>query len=281
MMCNAEPVFVDVNKFGCIDPVKVEKAITTKTKAIVCVHLMGFPCDMNGLVKIARMYNIPLIEDCAQAHGASYEGFKVGSIGDVGCFSFYPTKNFTTGEGGMITTNDPKVYGKCKLYRNHGMTNLNTHSVIGYNYRMTEIEAAIGICQLEKIDDFNKKRRDNADYLYREINLVNAKKLNRMFKVEPLYDYQNTICKHISPAYFVYPIKTNDIEGLKEHLKMNCIEYRRRYIYPLYTQPIFKNKYRHMYLDEAEKFNNIFGLPIHPDLTKQNLEEIVEAIRTF
>jgi dTDP-4-amino-4,6-dideoxygalactose transaminase len=227
------------------------------------------------------MYNIPLIEDCAQAHGASYEGFKVGSIGDVGCFSFYPTKNFTTGEGGMITTNDPKVYGKCKLYRNHGMTNLNTHSVIGYNYRMTEIEAAIGICQLEKIDDFNKKRRDNADYLYREINLVNAKKLNRMFKVEPLYDYQNTICKHISPAYFVYPIKTNDIEGLKEHLKMNCIEYRRRYIYPLYTQPIFKNKYRHMYLDEAEKFNNIFGLPIHPDLTKQNLEEIVEAIRTF
>jgi len=168
---NATPVIVDVEKDSwCIDPKEIERAITQKTKAIIPVHLYGQVCNMRAIMKIARKYNLKVIEDCAEAHGAMYSGKKVGSFGDIGCFSFYGNKVITTGEGGMCTTNNPNLNNKIKVLRDHGMSKTKRywHEVIGYNYRMTNLQAAIGLAQLERIEDIHKNRRKYEDN-YRDI----------------------------------------------------------------------------------------------------------------
>lgn len=158
---NATPVIVDIeNDSWCIDPKCIEKAITSKTKAIIPVHLYGQVCDMDGILQIAKKYNLKIIEDCAEAHGAKFKGKKVGSFGDIGCFSFYGNKVITTGEGGMCTTNDSILNGKLRILRDHGMSKEKRywHDIAGFNYRLTNIQAAIGVAQLERIDDIHKNR---------------------------------------------------------------------------------------------------------------------------
>lgn len=163
LFCNAVPVFADIKtKTFNINPNKIEKAITKKTKAIMVVHLYGQSSEMDRIKEIANKKKLSLIEDACQAHGAENNGKRVGSIGDIGCFSFYPTKNMTTGEGGMITTNDHVIAEKVRLLRDHGQKERYEHVIVGYNYRMTNIAAAIGIEQLQKLEQFNKKRRENA-----------------------------------------------------------------------------------------------------------------------
>jgi perosamine synthetase len=160
---NATPVIVDVEESSwCIDPKKIEKAITAKTKAIIAVHIYGQVCNVGAIKKIAKIYNLKLIEDCAEAHGAIYDGRKVGSFGDIGCFSFYGNKVITTGEGGMCVTNDLELDEKMRVLRDHGMSKTKRywHDVIGYNYRMTNIQAAIGLAQLERIENIHKNRRE-------------------------------------------------------------------------------------------------------------------------
>ncbi|MCX6182219.1 MAG: aminotransferase class I/II-fold pyridoxal phosphate-dependent enzyme [Bacteroidetes bacterium] len=157
----ATPVIVDVEEDSwCIDPKEIEKAITPKTKAIIPVHLYGQPCDMDAIMAIAKKHNLYVIEDCAEAHGAMYNGKKVGSIGHIGCFSFFANKVITTGEGGMCTTNDFKLMELMKVMRDHGMNKSRKyyHEVIGFNYRMTNLQAAIGVAQLERIDEFLQQR---------------------------------------------------------------------------------------------------------------------------
>ena len=157
-----KPVLVDVNrKYWCIDPDQVKENITEKTKAIVVVHLYGHPADMDPIMDIAREHGLKVIEDCAEAHGATYKGRKVGSIGYLGCFSFYGNKIITTGEGGMVTTNDEAMAEKIHILRDHGMlpSRRYWHEEIGYNYRMTNIQAAIGLAQLESIGEKIEKRR--------------------------------------------------------------------------------------------------------------------------
>ena len=162
----AKPVYADIDaKTFNLDPAKIEEQITDKTKAIVPVHLYGQPADMDGILEIAQKYNLKVIEDAAQAHGAVYKGKKIGSIGDFGCFSFYPTKNMTTGEGGMVTTNDEEYAEKAGMVRAHGESKRYEQSLLGYNYRMTDIAASIGLVQLKHIDEFNKIRNENAKYL--------------------------------------------------------------------------------------------------------------------
>jgi perosamine synthetase len=159
---NATPVIVDIEKDSwCINPQEIEKAITPKTKAIIPVHLYGQVCDMKSIIDIAKRYNLKVIEDCAEAHGAMYNGKKVGSFGDIGCFSFFGNKVITTGEGGMCTTNNQVLDEKMRLYRDHGMSKSKKylHEVVGYNYRMTNMQAAIGVAQLERIDFIHEKRR--------------------------------------------------------------------------------------------------------------------------
>lgn len=157
-----KPVLVDVDrKYWCIDPNKVRENITKKTKAIIVVHLYGHPADMDQIMGIAKEHNLKVIEDCAEAHGATYKGKTVGSIGDIGCFSFYGNKIITTGEGGMITTNDDNLAERIRILRDHGMqpSRRYWHEEVGYNYRMTNIQAAIGLAQIESIREKIEKRK--------------------------------------------------------------------------------------------------------------------------
>lgn len=160
---NATPVIVDVEEESwCINPKEIVKAITPKTKAIIPVHIYGQSCDMSAIMNIAKRHNLKVIEDCAEAHGSMYDNKKVGSFGDIGCFSFYGNKVITTGEGGMCVTNNSELDEKMRVLRDHGMSKTKKywHDVIGYNYRMTNLQASIGLAQLERIEEIHKNRRE-------------------------------------------------------------------------------------------------------------------------
>src|SRR2546428_9099462 len=165
LLVGATPVFVDIDpETYTLDPVQTETALTRRTKAILPVHLYGHPCDMTRLSQLAEAYSLVLIEDASQAHAAAIDGRPVGSFG-TGCFSFYATKNMTTGEGGMVTTNDPAIAEQVRLLRNHGQEARYYHIALGYNQRMTELQAALGLAQLEKLESFTQRRIANATYL--------------------------------------------------------------------------------------------------------------------
>ncbi|MEW6593977.1 MAG: DegT/DnrJ/EryC1/StrS family aminotransferase [Thermodesulfobacteriota bacterium] len=167
---NSVPIFVDVSENNfCLDPSLVEAAVTKRTRAILVVHLLGFPADMDAILDIARRHDLKVIEDCAQAPGTLYKGRPVGTIGDAGVFSFQETKNMMTGEGGMILTTDPAMARRCRLIRNHGesvpdnsWSTEELDNLVGQNFRMTELTAALGVAQLEKLDGNNARRRENA-----------------------------------------------------------------------------------------------------------------------
>ena len=165
VLVGAQPVFVDIDPETCtIDPLLVEAAITPRTKAILPVHLYGNPCDMERLQAIADEHHLVIIEDACQAHAASIHGKPVGSFG-TGCFSFSSTSTMTTGEGGMITTSDPVIAERARLLRNHGQKERNRHVALGFNQRMTELQAAIGLVQLGKLEQLTERRRANATFL--------------------------------------------------------------------------------------------------------------------
>ena len=167
LYCNGEPVLVDSNpEYWCIDPEKIEDKITKKTKVIIPVHLYGHPCDMDPIMDIAEDHDIYVIEDSAEAHGAEYKSKKVGTFGDISCFSFYGNKIITTGEGGICLTNDETFEKKIRILRDHGM-NPNKrywHDIVGFNYRMTNLQAAIGVAQVNKLDKCINKKRELANY---------------------------------------------------------------------------------------------------------------------
>lgn len=167
----ATPVIVDIEENSwCIDPKEIQKAITNKTKAIIPVHIYGQPCDMDAIMEIARVHNLYVVEDCAEAHGACFDGKKVGSFGVISCFSFFGNKVITTGEGGMCLTNDDCLNQKMRILRDHGMSKERHyyHEVIGYNYRMTNLQAAIGTAQVERVDEI-LAWRNKLEIKYREI----------------------------------------------------------------------------------------------------------------
>ena len=206
----ARPVFVDIDpETFTIDPAKIEEAITDKTKAIMPVQLYGQAADMELIMKIAKEHDLIVIEDAAQAHGAEYNGEKVGNLGDMACFSFYPTKNMTTSEGGMITTNNEEFAENAKVFRAHGSATKYHHDVLGYNFRMTDIAAAIGLEQLKKIDSFNAKRIENAKCLNEGLKDIEA------IETPVLKDG----CKHV---YHQYTIKIKD--GKRDELSDYLIE---------------------------------------------------------
>lgn len=268
LMCDSFPTFVDVDERCNLDPKLIEEAITEKTAAIVPVHFYGHPCEIKEIAEIGKRYAIPVVEDCAQAHGAKYNQKKVGSFGMAGCFSFFATKNMTTIEGGMITTDSRDLYEYCKSLRSHGMTDRHTHSHVGYNYRMSEINAAIGQIQLQKLDDMNDKRIANSLYLQRNIKNPTLK-----------------ICgsaSNVRDVYFWQPIYTRQPQLFMKYLQDNEIGYRHRYWEPLYRQPVLKNLYRDVNLPKAELFSGkVFGIPNHPGLTSKELDRVVEVVNGF
>jgi len=235
---NATPVIVDVEKDSwCIDPVEIEKAITKKTKAIIPVHLYGQSCDMAKIMSIAEMNNLYVIEDCAEAHGAEFEGKKVGGFGDISCFSFFGNKIITTGEGGMCLTNSPEINKKMRQYRDHGMSleKRYWHEVVGYNYRMTNLQAAIGCAQIERIETILSERAE-IENSYRTI-----------FKKFPFIQRQALFKNRKKVTWLVSAlVDESEVEPLIELFSKNKIDVR-KFFYPLsempiYSQYLFSNK---------------------------------------
>ncbi|EGQ27042.1 spore coat polysaccharide biosynthesis protein SpsC [Sporosarcina newyorkensis 2681] len=191
---NATPVIVDVEKDSwCIDPLEIKKAITKNTKAIIPVHIYGQPCEMDSIMELANQHNLFVVEDCAEAHGATYKGRKVGSFGHIGCFSFFANKIITTGEGGMCVTNDAKQNLKLRQLRDHGMSKEKRywHEEVGFNYRMTNLQAAIGVAQMEKVNEILDERMSIGSMYSSGLNGMNGfemqKKLQDREKVVWLY----------------------------------------------------------------------------------------------
>jgi perosamine synthetase len=269
---NAKPVFVDIDPTTFnIDPNLIEKKITSKTRAIMPVHLYGLPANMNKINVLAKKYNLFVIEDACQAHGASIKKPKAGILGDVGCFSFYPTKNMTTGEGGMITTNNKKLADRMRLLREHGMHIRYHHDIVGYNFRMTNIAAAIGIEQLKKLEDFNTKRLKNA-----------------LFYTEKLQEVKGIITPFIPEnyhhAFHQYTIRINKDypltrDKLAELLLKNHIRTGIYYPIPVHQQKAYKDIGFKGQFPVAEQLSHeVLSLPVHPQLTKKDLIRVVASI---
>ncbi len=240
LMANAVPRFVDIRDdiFG-LDPAQVEKAITARTKVMVVVHLFGHPAPMDELLKIARRHKIKVVEDCAQAPGAEYKGKYVGTLGDAGVSSFNQHKTITTGEGGVVVTSDAEIALKVRLIRNHGEAVVEEMKVgditntLGWNYRMTELEAAVGIAQFKKLDRLTKHRQMLADFLSEKLKLF------------PGLTLPVTLpgCTH---TYFVYPIKYDEMKTgipralLIKALNAEGIPFGMGYVKPLYLAPLYQ-----------------------------------------
>lgn len=266
LFCDATPVFCDVDlKTFNIDVQKIKKLITEKTKAIMPVHLYGQPADMKPILEIAEKHGLSIIGDAAQAHGSRHDDKMVGSFGDLECFSFYPTKNMTTGEGGVITTNSESLAERAYSIRNHGREKTKwgyEHGRLGYNYRMTDVAAAIGIEQLKKLPKFTEKRQKNAEYLN-----------ERLTEVETPY-----VLKNAEHAYHQYTIKCKNRGTLIQNLKKNEIGYGIYYPKPLHFYKHLK-VYGHADLKNSELLSNeVLSLPVHPALEKQDLEKIVKVV---
>ena len=283
----AIPVFADLDpKTYCIDPKDMEKKITNKTKAIIPVHFFGEPAEIEEIVEISHRHNLHVVEDCAQAHGAEFRGKKVGSFGDANCWSFYATKNMTTGEGGMVTTDNKEFAEKIFALRNHGMTNRNDHTILGYNYRLSEIHAAIGIVQLKKLEKFNKKRSEISNTLREELSAL------PWLEAQYIPDY-------IKHAFFWCAFKIDEkkigMSGkeLREELMKKGLEVRQRYTEPLYKQPVLlennfnglvreKIDYSKIYLPNVESIaGKLIGLPNHPKLSEKDVQDTISIIRSI
>ncbi len=259
----ATPVFVDIDPVTFnLDPAAVEAAVTDRTKAIMPVHLFGLMCDMDALMEIAERHGLAVIEDACQSHGAAFKGQRAGSFGS-GCFSFYPTKNITTAEGGMITTNDDAVAERARIIRQHGMRRRYYHDEVGYNFRMTDVHAAIGLAQLPKLEGFNEARIQNAAYFNQHLEGV----------VKP------TVPEGYRHVFHQYTIRASNgrrdgmIEGLRER-GVGCGVY---YPVPVHKQRIFADVT--CSCPEAERASEeVVSLPVHPGLSQADRETIVKAV---
>ncbi len=270
-LTGATPVFVDsLEDTWQVDPEQVRKRITPKTKALMVVHLYGHPCDMDALTRIAKENNLFLIEDCAEAFGSKYKGKHVGTFGDISTFSFYGNKTITTGEGGMVMTNDETLFDRAYHLRMHGLAKYREywHDVLGFNYRMTNICAAIGLAQLEKADEKIAKKRKLAE-------LYNS-------KLKSLPVKTHTEHNDVFHTYWMYSIRVANPEErdeLRDHLKNELIETRPTF-YPVHTMPMFSAKYQKLPVAESLGWTGI-NLPSWPDLTEAQIDEIVKSIAGF
>ena len=288
---NAIPIFADIDdKSYTLDPDSVNEKITDKTKAIIPVHLAGIGADMSALIDVAKDNEIDIIEDAAQSIGTKSYNKKVGSIGRLGCFSFYPSKNMTTGEGGMITTNDDTLAEQCRLLRHHGEPEWYVYNRLGYNYRMTEIQGAIGRVQLKKINGFIESRNKNARYL--------SKATSDITGIEPPF-----IPEYCEPAFNYWIGRINpDVLGLTKPQFLKAFP-RSKVLYPkpLYKTKLFQEKiaysngcpwscpfygkeidYNKVNLPRVEKITQeIFALDIHPNISKEVLDENIEIMKNL
>ena len=267
----AKPVFADIDlKTYALDPDSIEGLITENTKAIMPVQLYGQSAEMDRINEIAEKYGLIVIEDAAQAHGATFKGQKVGVMGDMACFSFYPTKNMTTSEGGIITTDDEELADNARIFRAHGASIRYHHDAIGYNFRMTDISAAIGLAQMEKIDGFNDKRIANAAYLNEGLKDVDG-------VVTPFCAPDS---KHVYHQYTIR-VEKGDRDDWVDLINDCGVGTGIHYPIPLYNQPIYKILGFEGDCPNAElAADNVISLPVHPSLTQEDLDLVIEAVKS-
>lgn len=263
----AKPVFVDIEEdtFN-INPDLLEAAITPKTKAILPVHLYGYPCNMAAIMRITEKYGLVVIEDACQAVGGKFNEKPVGSFG-TGCFSLYATKNIMAGEGGMITTSDEDIAKRCRMIRNHGMQRRYYHDMLGYNFRISDLHAAIGVVQLSRLTDFTEARKANAAFLSANLKSVKTP------QVRPGYD-------HVWHQYTIRLDGGRDRDAAVR--KLNDLGIGTGIFYPVPA-----NKQAHLsaagfgdlILPVTEKLvNEVISLPVHPQLSQEDLQTIVEGV---
>jgi perosamine synthetase len=265
----ATPIFVDsLNDTWQMDPEDVSRKITKKTKAVMAVHLYGHPCDMDALSRICKENNIFLIEDCAEALGSKYKDKHVGTFGDISTFSFFGNKTITTGEGGMVVTNDQTLHDRNLHFKGQGLAKYREywHDVVGYNYRMTNICAAIGVGQLQRIDEILERKKQIAQFYERELS---SDQLTFHSSVGP-----------VTHSYWMCSILTANAEerdSLREELKNNGIETRPLF-YPVHTMPMYANRYEKHAIAENLGWRGI-NLPSFPELKDSDLKFICNVIK--
>ncbi|HLC19748.1 MAG TPA: UDP-4-amino-4,6-dideoxy-N-acetyl-beta-L-altrosamine transaminase [Candidatus Nanoarchaeia archaeon] len=272
---NLTPVFVDIDDTLNINPKELEAKITSKTKAIMTVDFAGQPCNYTEIKNIAKKHNLKVIEDAAHALGASWNETKVGNIADITAFSFHPVKNITTGEGGMITTNNREYYDKCLMLRHHGIDKNDktfggdwafNMKVLGRNYRLTDFQCALGISQLKKLDRYNKRRAEIAQRYTEELKKINEIKL-------PMINNK-------SHAWHLFVILCNKIDRnrLFDKLKQKSIGANVHYI------PVYKHEfYKHMKVNcpgTEWVGNKILTLPLYPTMTNEEVQYVIDAVKS-
>ncbi len=266
LFTDARPVFVDIDPLTFnLSPDRLEDALTPRTKAIMPVHLFGLPADMEPMMALADAHGLAVIEDACQAHGAEYHGRRAGSFG-TGCFSFYPTKNMTTGEGGIITTDDRDTAEACRAIRQHGMRRRYYHDELGYNFRMTDIHAAIGLVQLEKLERFNEARIANAAYLSEHLEGVTT---------PTVPDGR----RHVFHQYTIR-VPNGQRDALRQSLQEAGVGTGVYYPVPVHQQTLYTEELGYdVALPQAERAAaEVLSLPVHPALSQDDLRAIVDAV---
>jgi dTDP-4-amino-4,6-dideoxygalactose transaminase len=274
--CGAIPVFVDIDPKTCnIDPSKVEPKITEKTGAILPVHLYGQPADMDPILELGKKYNLKVIEDCAQAMGAKYKGKMVGSLGDAGCLSFFPSKVLGAyGDGGMVVTNNPEIAEKVAMLRNHGCREKYYHVIPGFNSRLDELQAAVLRVKLKHLDNWIELRRQKA--------VAYSKLLNQIAGIQPHYVSPDSY--HVF-NYYTIRLKKNKFnrDKLREYLSRRGIATAIYYPLSLHLQEVYKLLgYKPGDFPEGEQAQEeVLSLPIYPELRNDEIQEIAKVIETY
>lgn len=266
----AKPVFVDSNpNYWCMDPKKIEEKINERTKAIIAVHLYGHPCEMDTISKIAKKHGLYIVEDCAEALGAEYKCRKVGTFGDISCFSFYGNKIITTGEGGMCLTNNEELATKMRILRDHGMDPKRRywHEAIGFNYRMTNLQAAIGVAQMDRLNKFVEKKRTIAgtyNSLLEDVKgLVLPPEKSWAKNVHWMYSMLVKNSFRMSRDQLIKKLAESDIES-------------RPFFYPIHTLPPYDEREKLWVAEELSKEG--INLPSSVKLSEEDIEKITKVI---
>jgi dTDP-4-amino-4,6-dideoxygalactose transaminase len=270
IMAGAKPVLVDIDPVTYnINPNEVEEKITRKTKAIIPVHLYGHPADMDPIKEMARVHKLWVIEDSCQGHGAEYKGQRTGALGDIGCFSFYFTKNLGGyGEGGIITTSNPDLAAKCRMLRDHGQNAKYYHQIMGTNARLDEVQAAVLKVKLRHLDDWTEMRRNNAQ-IYREY-----------LPSSVILPGEMPWAKHV---YHLFVIRTPERDSLKDWLQEKGIATGMHYPVPIHLQEAWREcGGEDIYLPVTEKITKeILSLPMYPELGEGEIQYICGCVREF
>jgi dTDP-4-amino-4,6-dideoxygalactose transaminase len=279
----ARPVFVDIDPVTFnIDPGRIESAITSRTKAILPVHLYGQIAEMGPVLEIAERYSIRVIEDAAQAIGAEYrDGRRAGSMGDVGCFSFYPSKNLgALGDAGMVVTNDPELAERIRVLRAHGARPKYHHHVIGGNFRLDAFQAAVLNVKLDYLDGWTKKRQENAKRYVALFRMIDPGGAFQLGLPEAVYELEGLEHYHI---YNQFVIRAWNRDRLREHLGGNGVATEVYYPVPLHLQRCFEDLgYRTGDLPEAEQAaEEVLALPVYAEMTEEQQKSVVDLIKGF